>query len=160
MVNWGLITPEDKAVKQISQRQLLKGSKDISNSKLSETLERQAYAKEHQKELKSYLKRQARIKLGLEKKKPIISRQQLKSSFASIGREIERENNQFDRFRSNAPGTSARAVVQPRRNPFPSNNFFEHKSEYEIYGDEEGLTFFDSNKKGRANDRTGSLFGI
>lgn len=37
------------------------------------------------------------------------------------------------------------------------NNFFEHKDELEVYGDE-GLTFFDSNKRSRG--RTGSFFGI
>lgn len=44
-----------------------------------------------------------------------------------------------------------------RERPRPPN-FFEHKDEVEVYGDE-GLTFFDS-KKSRGGESTGSLFGI
>ena len=38
-------------------------------------------------------------------------------------------------------------------------NFFAHRSEKEVYGDE-GLTLFDSQKGGRSQGATGSLFGI
>lgn len=38
-------------------------------------------------------------------------------------------------------------------------NFFEHRSEEEVYGDT-GLTLFDSQKTKRNSGSTGSLFGI
>ena len=45
--------------------------------------------------------------------------------------------------------------IQPQRPQ--RRNFFEHGSELEVYGDE-GLTFFDSQK--RSQRSTGSLFGL
>ena len=48
--------------------------------------------------------------------------------------------------------------MQQKQPAFEPPNFFAHKDEIEVYGDE-GLTFFDSNKK-RSGGRTGSLFGI
>lgn len=115
--------------------------------------------KERLKAIKKYAKKQYDYSTGEKKRPPIISRKQLTSSLASIGNQVRRESNQFDRFRSRAPGTTSRSIVEPRRSPMNMNNFFEHKEEYEVYGDE-GLTFFDSNKSSRSSKRTGELFGI
>lgn len=49
-------------------------------------------------------------------------------------------------------------VMQFRPEPPRRRNFFEHKDEYEVYGDE-GLTFFDSQKR-RGDNSTGNFFGF
>ena len=115
-------------------------------------------AKELRKAQLSYLKKERQYKLGLKKRPPIVSRQEIKSSLRSIGSSIQAQKQSFDVARSRTAGTTARSIVEPPRRHLSQENFFEHKDELEVYGDE-GLTFFDSNKKGNGQ-RTGSLFGF
>ena len=62
----------------------------------------------------------------------------------------------------NAPQVRQRNIMQQNVNvsyraPVKKRNFFETRSEYEVYGDD-GLTLFDSEKRG--GDDTGRFFGI
>jgi len=54
-----------------------------------------------------------------------------------------------------------RIVQQPLPQPVKSNmvNFFEHRSNKEVYGDED-LKLFDSQKVNRIQNTTGGFFGI
>lgn len=159
---WGIVNPlqarrEKKAIELAMQRKLVK-SENISRVEAKKAVQRKLYADEYTKQLKKFAKKEAQYKLGLKKRPPIISRQGLKSALSSIGRNIETQKAQFDMARSRTAGTTARSIVEPRRSNMVQNNFFEHKDEIEVYGDE-GLTFFDSNKKGNGQ-RTGELFGF
>ena len=89
-------------------------------------------------------------------------------------KQLIRQGAQQERFQQQIPMQRFQQV-QPQQVQQPSmirsrvnqmqqgkpqiHNFFAHKTEMEIYGDE-GLTFFDSNKSRRSEGRTGSLFGI
>jgi hypothetical protein len=147
---WGMVqqsertrTPLDLEKKQL---------KYIPKAKAQEEYLR----KQHKAELKSgkFFAKVDEATKGL-----VPSRQQLKGAFSSIGRNINAEKASWDMARSRTAGTTARSIVEPPRRHLSQENFFEHKTEYEIYGDDEGLTFFDSNKKGNGQ-RTGSLFGF
>lgn len=73
--------------------------------------------------------------------------------FSQIARSIPRQ--------SVRPAVDVRQIMiqqQQQRQQPQKRNFFEHGSELEVYGDE-GLTFFDSTKRGNGKS-TGSLFGI
>ena len=113
-----------------------------------EALARQIYAKEYIKELKRRQSQKARKELGLED-----SGKRYRQGFSNFRKELSNIGSQV---RSERPRyIERREVVQDK--PI-IQNFFEHKDEVEVYGDE-GLTFFDSNKN-RGQGRTGNLFGF
>lgn len=145
---WGYMTNHESVVG--NDRQDTKESKAITYEAIMK--------KEKIKAQKAFFKRKAQEELGIKKKTPIVSRQQIKSVLSSIGRSIQTEKAQFDVPRSRTAGTTARSIVEPPRRHLSQENFFEHKDEVEVYGDE-GLTFFDSSKKGNGG-RTGELFGF
>lgn len=113
-----------------------------------EALAREIYAREYIKELKRRQTQKARKELGLED-----SGKRYRQGFSKFRKELSNIGNQV---RSERPEfRQRREMVQDR--PM-IQNFFEHKDEMEVYGDE-GLTFFDSNKN-RGQGRTGNLFGF
>lgn len=110
-------------------------------------LSRKIRAEESVKEFKR--KERKRLKKTLKKSISGITkdfRKELRNIAKSIGTQESNNNVAQVRQQQFVP-------QEPRR-----RNFFEHRDEYEVYGDE-GLTFFDSQKR-RGSGSTGNLFGF
>ena len=115
----------------------------------------------YEKQLNKEADYRARRELGLLKKKELAEMRRRKEA-NSYSRGLRKE---LDRIRNTVQSnqqTNQRQVQDVRQSVVVQNrpvNFFEHRSEQEVYGDDEGLTFFDSKKRG-GNGSTGEMFGF
>ena len=86
-MTWGFVSKEDKAIQLVAQRKILYGKNkgsSLSSKETKKALARKIYAQEYSKQSKKFLKKEAQYKLGLKKRPPIISREQVKSSLSSL----------------------------------------------------------------------------
>lgn len=114
-----------------------------------------------EKRLKQLANYEARKDLGLLKKKELVAirkKKEANSYSRGLRKELDRIRNtiQSNQRVEQRQQQDVRQSVVVQNRPV---NFFEHKSEQEVYGDDEGLTFFDSKKRG-GNGSTGEFFGF
>lgn len=115
--------------------------------------------KAYARKFSSLVKKQARQKA--KEDFDSFTNKSIKFSSASVAKTARKE---FDKFAKSVRTNRSTPLLSQRERPSQyiddePTNFFKHRDEVEVYGDE-GLTFFDSQKPQRSNRRTGSLFGI
>jgi hypothetical protein len=71
----------------------------------------------------------------------------------NIIRQMETQVKNIGKTFPKQPKAMPRPIIRPRK-----FNAFEHRSNEEVYGEDDGLTLFDSSK--RNQNETGSFFGI
>lgn len=161
----------ESALKPVAKvRKDYSGSVNVPKGRFQKIAYNQIMSESPTKDVEDELNR-ARIRLEV-KKVPIKARSELQSFRQQVRRmpsqntqqapiqqfpSPRKQPNQYSPPNPNAP----RQMFEASSKPSSFKNFFEPKTDVEVYGDE-GLTLFDSQKKGgKANEKsTGSFFGF